>query len=139
MICGCIGIVAEVSYEALKKRYDQGWVLEIFDDLDKLMARIIKARAEKEVSVYPKYYTIHLLYSISIHVFCIGNQYRVPWQRGGHLGEICAASGKKLCNAVRVDFYVLPYTILFYCSLYLVDFERFTLGAHWGASGRSGI
>ena len=51
MICGCIGIVAEVSYEALKKRYDQGWVLEIFDDLDKLMARIIKARAEKEVSV----------------------------------------------------------------------------------------
>ena len=50
MICGCIGIVAEVSYEALKKRHDQGWVSEIIDDLDKLMARVIKARAEKEVS-----------------------------------------------------------------------------------------
>lgn len=51
MICGCIGIVAEVSYEALKKRHDQGWVSEIIDDLDKLMARVIKARAEKEVSI----------------------------------------------------------------------------------------
>ena len=118
MICGCIGIVAEVSYEALKKRYDQGWVLEIFDDLDKLMARIIKARAEKEVSVYPKYYTIHLLYSISIHVFCIGNQYRVPWQRGGHLGEICAASGKKLYNAVDlIDFGDIASTVHFIKAL----------------------
>lgn len=50
VICGCIGIVAEVSYEALKKRHDQGWVSEIIDDLDKLMARVIKARAEKEAT-----------------------------------------------------------------------------------------
>eukprot|EP00093_Oithona_nana_P015120 15120.XXX_1029661_1036037_1 [CDS] Oithona nana genome sequencing. len=50
VICGCIGIVAEVSGEALKKRHDQGWVSEIIDDLDKLMARVIKARAEKEAT-----------------------------------------------------------------------------------------
>ena len=29
VICGCIGIVVEVSYEALLKRYEQGWVMEM--------------------------------------------------------------------------------------------------------------
>ena len=49
MICGCVGIIAEVSYEALKKRYDQGWVCEIIDDADKLVSRVRKAKANKEV------------------------------------------------------------------------------------------
>ncbi|KAK2713783.1 hypothetical protein QYM36_009608 [Artemia franciscana] len=47
-ICGCVGIVAEVSYDALKKRFDQGWLLEITDDLDKLMERIREAKAKQE-------------------------------------------------------------------------------------------
>ena len=49
MICGCIGVVAEVSYEALKKRYDQGWVKEIEDDPDSLVTRLQEARKNKEV------------------------------------------------------------------------------------------
>jgi len=49
-ICGCIGVVAEVSYEALKKRYDQGWILEIIDDLDQLITRLRTARKNKEVT-----------------------------------------------------------------------------------------
>ena len=40
----------QVSYEALKKRYDQGWLLEIIDDLDRLMERIKEARQRQEVS-----------------------------------------------------------------------------------------
>jgi urocanate hydratase len=40
----------QVSYDALKKRYDQGWVLEIIDDLDRLMERIKEARQRQEVS-----------------------------------------------------------------------------------------
>ena len=51
VICGCIGIVAEVSYEALRKRYDQGWVLEIIDDLDALVQRVRTAKQKEEVSV----------------------------------------------------------------------------------------
>lgn len=47
-ICDCIGIVAEVSYDALKKRFDQGWVLEIIDDLDQLIDRVRTARNNKE-------------------------------------------------------------------------------------------
>jgi len=49
VICGCIGICAESSYEALKKRHDQGWVLEIIDDLDELIRRVIEAKAKKQV------------------------------------------------------------------------------------------
>ena len=50
VICGCIGIVAELSYEAVKKRYDQGWIDEIIDNLDVLVKRVKKARKNKEVS-----------------------------------------------------------------------------------------
>lgn len=39
----------QVSYEALKKRYDQGWVLEIIDDLDQLIERVKEARQKKQV------------------------------------------------------------------------------------------
>merc|ERR1719150_3594964 len=40
VICGCIGVVAEISYEALKKRKDQGWVMEICETLDDLVATV---------------------------------------------------------------------------------------------------
>lgn len=49
-ISGCIGIIAEVSYDALKKRYDQGWVLEMIDDVDRLVERVKTARLNKEVT-----------------------------------------------------------------------------------------
>ena len=49
MICGCIGIVVEMSYEALRKRYDQGWIDEIIDNLDVLIKRTKEARKNKEV------------------------------------------------------------------------------------------
>ncbi|CAB4058212.1 hutU [Lepeophtheirus salmonis] len=51
VICDCVGITAEVSYEALYKRYEQGWVTEIIDaDLDKLVARVRQARKNKETT-----------------------------------------------------------------------------------------
>lgn len=39
-IAGCIGVIAEVNLEVLKKRFDQGWLLEIIGDLDELIERI---------------------------------------------------------------------------------------------------
>ncbi|XP_071537038.1 urocanate hydratase-like [Panulirus ornatus] len=50
VICGCIGVVAEVSEEALKKRHKQGWLEEYTDDLGVLIRRIREARAKKEVT-----------------------------------------------------------------------------------------
>jgi len=45
VICGCIGVIAEISYEAIKKRYDQGWLLEMVDNIPDLLSSIKKARA----------------------------------------------------------------------------------------------
>ncbi|XP_067001642.2 urocanate hydratase [Anabrus simplex] len=48
VIAGCVGVVAEVSEAALKKRHEQGWLMEVEKDLDKLVARIKRARQNKE-------------------------------------------------------------------------------------------
>ena len=48
VIAGAIAVIAEVNPKATQRRYSQGWVNEVFDDLDKLIERIEKARAGKE-------------------------------------------------------------------------------------------
>jgi len=48
-IAGVITVCAEVNAEATTKRHEQGWVDEVIDDLDKLVARVKKAKQEKEV------------------------------------------------------------------------------------------
>ncbi|MEO6884306.1 MAG: urocanate hydratase [Bacteroidia bacterium] len=48
VIAGAIGVIAEVNPKATQTRHSQGWVNEVFDDLDKLIIRIEKARAAKE-------------------------------------------------------------------------------------------
>lgn len=49
VISGAIGIVAEINPKAVSKRYEQGWVDEVFDNLDNLIIRIKKAKENKEV------------------------------------------------------------------------------------------
>jgi len=50
VICGCVGVIAEVSYEALKKRYDQGWLVEITDNLPDLLKAIEAAVKERRAT-----------------------------------------------------------------------------------------
>ena len=50
VICGCVGIVAESSKEALMKRHKQGWVVEVIDDLEVLVRRVRQARNNREVT-----------------------------------------------------------------------------------------
>ncbi|CAD5114824.1 DgyrCDS3864 [Dimorphilus gyrociliatus] len=50
VISGCIGVVAEVSAEAVDKRKNQGWVLEKTDDLDVVIAKIRQYRKEKKAT-----------------------------------------------------------------------------------------
>lgn len=47
-IAGCVTVVAEVNDKATFKRKEQGWVDEVYDDLDKLLQRVIKAKQQKE-------------------------------------------------------------------------------------------
>lgn len=48
VIAGAICLVAEINPKAIKTRHSQGWVDEVYDDLDKLMERVIKAQCNKE-------------------------------------------------------------------------------------------
>ncbi|HXC04598.1 MAG TPA: urocanate hydratase [Bacteroidia bacterium] len=47
-IAGAIGVIAEVNPKATRTRHSQGWVDEVYDNLDQLIARIEKARKAKE-------------------------------------------------------------------------------------------
>lgn len=48
VIAGCVGVVAEVNPKAVETRYKQGWVDEVYTDLDKLVPRIKSAVENKE-------------------------------------------------------------------------------------------
>jgi len=48
VIAGVIGVVAEINPKAVHTRHSQGWVDEVYTDLDLLMQRIVKAKENKE-------------------------------------------------------------------------------------------
>jgi urocanate hydratase len=48
-IAGCVTICAEINPAAAHKRHEQGWVDELIEDLDLLVARVKKAKSALEV------------------------------------------------------------------------------------------
>ncbi len=48
VIAGVVGVVAEINPKAVQKRFEQGWVDEVFTSLDELIPRIKKAVADKK-------------------------------------------------------------------------------------------
>ena len=48
-ISGVVSVTAEVNPAAARKRFDQGWVKEIINDLDELVARVKLAKARGEM------------------------------------------------------------------------------------------
>ena len=48
-IANCITVCAEVNANAATKRHQQGWVDELIDDMDELVARVKEAQAAEEV------------------------------------------------------------------------------------------
>ncbi|MFV0590007.1 MAG: urocanate hydratase [Draconibacterium sp.] len=48
VIAGMVCIVAEINPKAVEVRHSQGWVDEVYTDLDELVARALKARKNKE-------------------------------------------------------------------------------------------
>jgi len=50
VIAGCTGIVAEISPEAVQKRYAQGWVQEIVTNLDELINKMRQYRREGKIT-----------------------------------------------------------------------------------------
>jgi urocanate hydratase len=50
VIAGIISVIAEVNPKAIQTRYSQGWVNEVFTDMDKLIRRVKQATSAHEVT-----------------------------------------------------------------------------------------
>lgn len=48
VIAGCVGVIAEVCPTALKKRFDQGWLMEYTDNLEECIRMIRNAKSNGE-------------------------------------------------------------------------------------------
>lgn len=48
VIAGAVGVIAEINEQAARKRHEQGWVDELYVDLDELLQRIRQAKEKKE-------------------------------------------------------------------------------------------
>lgn len=48
MLTGAVTVVAEVNPKAIKKRYKQGWLMEIYTQVDKTIDRALQARDKKQ-------------------------------------------------------------------------------------------
>lgn len=48
VIAGAVGVIAEINPKVIQTRYMQGWVDEVYQDLDILLKRIQQARSNKE-------------------------------------------------------------------------------------------
>ncbi len=48
VIAGCVGLLAEINPDAVKKRHEQGWVDEVYTELPGLLDRVRQAKANKE-------------------------------------------------------------------------------------------
>jgi urocanate hydratase len=44
VIAGAVGVIAEIDPKAVRKRHEQGWLQEVESDLDRVLARIERAR-----------------------------------------------------------------------------------------------
>ena len=48
VIAGVVGIIAEINPKAIRTRYSQGWVDEVYTELDPLIDRALQARENRE-------------------------------------------------------------------------------------------
>lgn len=87
-IAGIVSVIAEVNPKAVKTRHSQGWVNEVFSDIDKLVSRVRKAKAGKEavsiafqgniVDVWEKFFEENIFVDMGSDQTSLHN----PWSGG---------------------------------------------------------
>lgn len=93
-IVGCVSICAEVNRHAANKRHEQGWVDEIYDDIQQLIHRVRNAVKRKEivslayvgniVELWERFYQEEIYVSVgsdqtSLHNPWSGGYYPMDW------------------------------------------------------------
>ena len=101
-IAGCITIAAEVNPKAATKRYEQGWVDVLIDNMDDLLVRVQQAQATKEVvsiayignivDIWERFYEEE----IHIHVGSDQTSLHIPWTGGYYPVDISYEESNRL-------------------------------------------
>ena len=101
-IAGCITICAEVNPKAATKRYEQGWVDVLIDNMDALIDRVKQAQENKEVvsiafignvvDVWERFDEEHIF----IHVGSDQTSLHIPWTGGYYPVDISYEESNRL-------------------------------------------
>ncbi len=101
-IAGCITICAEVNPKAAKKRHEQGWVDELVETIEELIARVKNAQENNEVvsiayignvvEVWERFDTENIF----IHVGSDQTSLHIPWTGGYYPIDISYEDANKL-------------------------------------------
>ncbi len=88
VIAGLVGVVAEINPKAVQTRYSQGWVDEVYTDLDKIVERVKEASKNKEavsiayqgniVDLWQKFYDCNVKIDLGSDQTSLHN----PWAGG---------------------------------------------------------
>ena len=101
-IAGCITVCAEVNPKITKIRHEQGWINEVFSDINLLVKRVVLAKANKEivsiaylgnvVEVWEKFYDEQITIDLGSDQTSLHN----PWAGGYYPMELNFEESNKL-------------------------------------------
>ncbi len=114
-IAGCVSITAEINPAAAYKRHEQGWVDEVIEDLDQIVAVAREKRAKKEA------------YSIAY----LGNVVDL-WEKMASVGETVdlGSDQTSLHNPFAGGYYPVGYTLEESNAMMASEPERFKAEVH---------
>jgi len=105
VIAGAIGVIAEINPKAIHTRHSQGWVDEVYDNLDRLIERIKIAKQKKEaVSLAYQGNIVNLwekLFKENIEVELGSDQTSLhnPWAGGYYPADLTFDESKLMMSA----------------------------------------
>ena len=93
---GCVDrSLLQVSREAIEKRYSQGWLLEVIDNLDSLVARIRDARARRRPASIGYHGNVVLVWYASLELSCHGKLVATQtWWLGSRVVSVLDSGAK---------------------------------------------
>jgi len=101
-IAGCITVCAEINPKAANKRYEQGWVDVLVDNLEDLVLRVLQAQSNKEVVSIAFIGNIIDVWerfdeeNIFIHLGSDQTSLHIPWTGGYYPSDISYDESNRL-------------------------------------------
>uniref|UniRef100_A0A671R7T0 Urocanate hydratase n=1 Tax=Sinocyclocheilus anshuiensis TaxID=1608454 RepID=A0A671R7T0_9TELE len=129
VIAGCVGVIAEVDEAPLKKRHEQGWLMEITSDLSHCIQRVRYSMQENIHRNTLKHTDISSTYSI-ISAICFRECLYQEYKKTGELLVDLGSDQTSLHNPFSGGYYPVQLTFRQANQLMNTDPERFKTLVH---------